>query len=122
MQSPINPISPAINTAAAALTTAQHSGSLGLAVTHLNASTGPVLTTEQLAASLRAGSAAALAASPAASALVRYLFVEVEPRLIAACARQAGAGLQLANQLYEENLRHAMPRVRAWEQAVAHLL
>lgn len=66
MQSPID-------TATTTLPIAHQGGSLGLAVTHLNASTGPLLTTEQLAASLRAGSAAALAGSPAASALVRYL-------------------------------------------------
>lgn len=111
-----------LHSAAATGPGVSQSDSLGLAVTHLGASTGPVLTSAQLAESLRAGSAAALSDAPAACALVRYLFVEVEPCLIAACARQAGANLQLANQLYLENLRHAMPRVRAWEQAVAHLL
>lgn len=115
-------ISTQTHTATAAQVTANEAGSLGLAVAHLNAPTGPVLTTGQLAASLRAGSAAALAESSAASALVRYLFVEVEPRLIVLCARQAGADVQQAHQLYLENLRHGMPAVRAWEQAVAYLL
>lgn len=101
---------------------AGNTDSLGLAVTHLNAPVGAVLHTEQLAGALRAGSVNAIADSPMAAALVSYLFVELDPRLIASCANQAGASVALANVLYEESLRNAMPRVAAWEQAVAHLL
>ena len=93
-----------------------------MAATHLNAPTGPVLSAEQLAEALRAGSVDVIAHWPAAAALVSYLFVEVEPRLITLCANEAGAGLAQANRLYQESLRDGLPRVSAWEQAVAHLL
>ncbi len=96
--------------------------SLGLAVTHLNAPAGPVLAVEQLAAALRAGSVTAITDSPTAAALASYMFVELEPRLIALCAHEAGAGLAHANRLYQESLRDGLARVPAWEQAVAHLL
>jgi len=54
---------------------------LSLAVTHLNASVGPVLTVAQLTAALRAGAVDAIADAPTAAALVTSLFVETEPRL-----------------------------------------
>ena len=95
--------------------------SLGLAVTHLNASTGPVLTAEHLAKILRAGSVDVITDAPAA-ALASYLFVELEPRLIALCAYQAGTGVAQANRLYQDSLRHGMLRVPAWEQSVRYLL
>ena len=95
--------------------------SLGLAVTHLNASAGPVLTAEHLAQILRAGSVDVISDGPAA-ALASYLFVELEPRLIALCAYQAGAGIAHANRLYQDSLRHGMLRVPAWEKSVQYLL
>ena len=98
------------------------SASLGLAVTHLNAPAGSVLSEAQLTRSLRDGSVRGIADSPAAAALVSYLFVEVEPRLIAQCASDAGASLAQADLLYQESLRDGLPRVPAWEQAVVHLL
>lgn len=94
---------------------------LGLAVTHLNASTGPVLTAAQLAHILRAGSVDAIADAPAA-ALASYLFIELEPRLITLCAHEAGADVMHANRLYQESLRHGMQRVPAWEKSVQYLL
>ncbi len=100
---------------------AESADSLGLAVTHLNASTGPVLTVAQLAHILRAGSVDVIADAPAA-ALASYLFVELEPRLIALCAYQAGAGVAQANRLYQDSLRHGMQRVPAWEQSVQYLV
>lgn len=96
--------------------------SLGLAVTHLNVPVGAVLTEGQLSAALRAGSVDAIAASPAAAALVRYLFIELDPRLIALCAYEAGTDVAHANMVYQESLRHAMPRVPAWESAIEYLL
>jgi ABC-type amino acid transport substrate-binding protein len=96
--------------------------SLGLAVTHLNASVGAVLTAEQLAQALRAGSVDALHDEPTAAALVAYLFVELNPRLIALCAFEADTDVAHAHQLYQEGLLHAMPRVAAWENAIQYLL
>ncbi len=93
---------------------------LQLAVCHLNAPVGPQLSMEQLRTALCAGSSANLNAI--ATALVRYLFIELEPRLIVQCAYEAGSDVAHANLLYQENLRHAMPRVPAWEQAIEFLL
>ena len=94
---------------------------LGLAVAHLNAPVGELLTREQLASVLRGGSLNSLEDAPSAVALLSYLFVELEPQLIAACALESGSDLRLANQLYEDIVSRAMPRVAAWERAVAHL-
>ena len=93
-------------------------GMLDLAVTHLNASVGPVLSSTQLAAALRAGRIDTLSESPYAAAAASYLFVEIEPRVIALCALEAGTDLDHANALYESLLRDAMPRVTAWEDYV----
>lgn len=99
-----------------------HSSSLGLAVTHLNAPVGDCLTAAQLADVLRAGTVAPLANAPAAAALLRFLFVELDPRLIVLCAYEAGTDVAHANMIYQENLRHTMPRVPAWEKSIAYLL
>jgi hypothetical protein len=105
-----------------AQTIAEKVGSLDLAVTHLNAPVGACLTVAQLANVLRAGSADVIADSPAATALVRFLFVELDPRLIALCAYEAGSDIAHTHRLYQENLNHTMPRVPAWEQAVEYLI
>ncbi len=102
--------------------TSHHSSSLGLAITHLNAPVGNCLTEAQLADALRAGSVAPLADSPTAAALLRYLFVELEPRLIVLCAYEAGTDVAHANMIYQENLQNAMPRVPAWEKSIEFLL
>ncbi len=86
-------------------------GGLRTAVAHLNASVGPCLTVEQLAAALRAGSVAAISDSPTAAALASHLFSEVEPALIALCAHEAGSDVAHANMLYQESLLSLMPRV-----------
>lgn len=93
---------------------------LEIAVTHLNVPVGDILTVEQLAQALRTGTVAGLEPKPAA--LVSYLFIELEPHVIAMCAAEVGASLRTVNQLYEESLRDHIPRVPAWEQAVAHLI
>lgn len=95
---------------------------LELAVTHLNASVGPILSIAQLAKALREGSIGATADSPTAAALVGYLFIEIDPRLISLCAREAGSDVSHANMLYQETLRHHLPRVAAWEKAMEYLL
>jgi hypothetical protein len=79
-------------------------GMLDLAVTHSNASVGPVLSSAQLAAALHAGRIDTLSESPYAAAAASYLFVEIEPRVIALCAYEAGTDLGHANALYESSL------------------
>jgi hypothetical protein len=84
---------------------------LDIVVGHLNASTGPNLSSLLLATALQAGSLDVLSDSPSAVAAVAYLFVETEPRLIALCAYEAGTDVKEANRLYENLLTHSMPRV-----------
>jgi hypothetical protein len=86
-----------------------------MAVGHLNASTGPVLSPLQLAAALRAGSLEALSDEPLAAASVSYFFVETDLQMILQCVQEAGADLEHANNLYEATLRDSMPRVPHWE-------
>ncbi len=95
-------------------------GGLELAVTHLNAPVGPIVAVEHLAQALRAGSVAGL--DKRTAAIVSYLFVELDPGLIARCAYEAGADLRRANELYKESLADYLPRVPDWENAIAHLL
>ncbi|WP_374013073.1 hypothetical protein [Pseudoxanthomonas koreensis] len=99
----------------------QQSG-LELAVAHLNASVGPVLTTGQLAAALRAGSTRNLPVPPAAAALISSLFAELPPDLILRCTVDAAADVRRVNGLYLEALADALPPVRAWEASVEHFL
>ena len=100
--------------------TLMNNGGLELAVTHLNACVGPVVTVEHLVQALRAGSVAGLDARTAA--VVSYLFVELEPALIARCAREAGSDLRRANELYKESPADNLPRNLCWEEAIAHLV
>jgi hypothetical protein len=100
----------------------QKQESLGLAVAHLNASVGSVLTVEQLAKALRAGTTDVIADAPTAAALVSYLFTELEPKLIVLCAREADSDVRHADMLYREGLAQAMPRVPAWENSIRYLV
>ena len=95
---------------------------LELAVRHLNASVGPVLTARQLAAALHAGSTRNLPMSPAAAALVGSLFAELPPDLILRCTTEAAADVRRVNALYREALADAFPPVQAWEASVEHFL
>lgn len=99
----------------------ERSNNLGLAVTHMNASVGSVLTVEQLTNALRAGSINAID-SPTSAAVVSYLFVELDPRLIVLCAYEAGSDVAHANMIYQESLLNAMPRVHAWEKSIEYIL
>jgi hypothetical protein len=102
-----------------------------MVVTHLNASVGPVLTVEHLAMDLSLGKISALSDGNAqgkdsklvtASALVGSLFIEIDPELIVQCAYEAGSDLMHANMLYEDALRHGMPRAPEWERSIAFLI
>lgn len=94
---------------------------LDLAVTHLNASIGPALNAEQLAAALRSGSCKGASTSTAAAA-ISSLFVELTPNIILQCAAEAGADLHQVNALYLESLADFMPPSSEWEASVEHLL
>ena len=94
---------------------------LDMAVTHLNAPVGPVLTREELISALRLGRLAPIQ-RPEACALVTYLFAELEPSLIVRCVREAGSDLRRAHDLYEDTLRAKAPRSLNWERSVEHLL
>jgi hypothetical protein len=91
-----------------------------LAVTHLNAPVGAIVTVDHLVQALRAGSVEGLDARTAA--VVTYLFLELEAALIAPCVREAGSDLRRANELYKETLVDKLPRNPGWEEAVAHLV
>jgi hypothetical protein len=95
-------------------------GGLELAVTHLNAPVGAVVTVEHLAQALRSGSVAGL--DERVAAVIAYLFVELNPGLIARCAYEAGSDLRRANELYKESLADHLPRVPDWESSIAHLI
>ncbi len=96
--------------------------SLGLAVTHLNASVGDALSIAQLECALQQGSISAVGESSIAAALISQLFIELNPCLIVLCAYEAGVDARSANMLYEEGLRNHMPRVAEWEQSTAFLV
>jgi hypothetical protein len=98
------------------------SNHLSLAVTHMNASVGAVLTTEQLTQVLRTGSIEAIIDSPTAAALVSYLFIELDPQLIVLCAYEAHSDALHANMVYQASLALGMPRVHAWEKSIEYLL
>ncbi len=95
---------------------------LDLAVTHLNAPVGHVLTRSDLSQALRIGSLSPVHHHQVAAALITYMFVEIDPQLIIRCVNELRSGVAQANGLYEETLRARAPRVLAWEKAVQHLL
>ncbi|OWQ90882.1 hypothetical protein CDN99_12030 [Roseateles aquatilis] len=93
----------------------ESSSGLDLAATHLNASVGPVVTAAHIAQALRAGSLQPLVGDPDVEAMVSFLFVEVQPQLIARCATEAGVNLLQAHALYIDTLEKLAPRAPAWE-------
>lgn len=94
---------------------------LDLAVTHLNAPVGRVLTKVELAQALKAGRLSAIHRQESL-ALVSYMFVELDPQLILRCVQHLRSGLVKANELYEDTLNSNAPRALNWERSVAHLL
>ena len=93
---------------------------LSLAVTHLNAPYGSVVCTGDLMESLSHGQLRA--SSIKAAAILSYLFVEVEPRLVMRCAMESGASFPMANQLYMETVKGGAPRSAPWESSIKNLL
>ncbi len=91
-----------------------------MAVTHLNAPYGSIVCPGDLIDSLRQGELRA--ASPKAAAVLSYLFVEVEPRLVMKCAVESGSTLMMANRLYLCTIQEGAPRSAPWESSVKDLL
>jgi hypothetical protein len=94
--------------------------SLQLIVGHLNTSVGNQLTEEQLASALKLGKLSEKKGD--GSALLSYLFLETEPRLIALCVLETNSTIERANALYLDTLTHHAPRSPAWELSIGHLL
>lgn len=90
--------------------------SVALITSHLNAPYGGGLDHDDLVKSLCFGRLAGK--TEQANAVLGYLFVETEPRLIATCALEVGSSLPSANQLYLDTLAHHAPRCPHWEHAV----
>jgi len=78
------------------------------------------LTEADLVQSLCVGKLAAT--TEQANAILSYLFIETDPRLIVSCAIEAGSNVSQANRLYLSTLEHASPRSPMWESAVRELL
>jgi hypothetical protein len=93
---------------------------LEMAACHLNVPVGKLVTPEDIAAVLRAGSLATV--SEPASSIVAYIFVECSPKTILACVFEAGSSLQSAQRLYEETLSVGIPPAADWEAFIRDLL
>ena len=93
---------------------------LSMAVTHLNAPYGAIVCASDLIESLSQGELRA--ASAKAAAILSYLFVEVEPRLVMQCAMESGSSLPMANQLYSNTIKGGAPRSALWESSIKDLL
>jgi len=94
--------------------------SAALITSHRNAPFGGHLRETDLAQSLRAGKFAAQ--TDQANAILSYLFVETEPRLIISCALEVGSDIATANRLYLKTLKHASPRSPMRESAIKDIL
>lgn len=94
--------------------------SAALITSHLNAPFGGHLREADLAQSLRAGELAAQ--TDQANAILSYLFIETEPRLIASCALEVGSDVATANRLYLITLDHASPGSPTRESAIKDIL
>ena len=97
-----------------------HQHGISMAVTHLNAPYGAIVSPGDLIESLSQGELRA--ASPKAAAILSYLFVEVEPRLVMQCAMESGSSRPLANQLYSDTIKGGAPRSALWESSIKALL
>lgn len=87
-----------------------------MAVTHLNAPYGAIVCASDLIESLSHGELRANSAK--AAAILSYLFVEVEPRLVMQCAMESGSSLSLANKLYSDTIKSGAPRSASWESSI----
>ncbi|TAL86964.1 MAG: hypothetical protein EPN69_11825 [Rhodanobacter sp.] len=95
---------------------------LHLAVGHLNVPVGDILTAGQLALAMQQGSLESLAESPSAAALVSSLFIDLPPGMILQAGAEAKADIKQLDKLYAATLAASMPRARAWEKTIEHML
>lgn len=94
---------------------------LDVAVTHLNAPYGPVVTVDHFVAALRAGSYQLDEIPYSSGAIIASAFNECSANLMLQCIREAGASIESANRLYQETLADYMPPSPEWEEAVRTL-
>jgi hypothetical protein len=94
---------------------------LNVAVGQLNASVGNVVSADQLASALRAGSVHHLS-STLVGALINSIFAELPPDLILRSAAEAGADVHAVDRLYRATLADALPPSPRWERAVEPFL
>lgn len=94
---------------------------IDLAVTHLNAPYGRIVSRVDLSRALQDGTLSAVDSESSANVLT-YMFVELEPQLIIRCVNELRSGLTQANWLYQETLKSKAPPSPAWEKAIQHLL
>ena len=95
---------------------------LMVAVGHMNASVGPLLTPEQMEAALHAGTVDGISEKPIVGALILSIFVECSPALILRCAMETHASLKSVARLYRESLERGGFPSLAWERSTGHLL
>ena len=93
---------------------------VALISSHLNAPFGAVLMESDVLESLRNGRLSGR--TEQANAVLGGMFVEVEPRLIARCAREAKVTISQANCLYLDTVAHAFPKCPQWESSVEFLV
>lgn len=98
----------------------QRQSNLMLAIGHLNASVGPVIHADELAAALRSGTTRP--APVPVAALIHSLFNELSPDLVMQCAAEARADVRQVNNLYREALADSFPRAPRWENSVRPFL
>lgn len=91
-----------------------NANNLNVVVAHLNAPHGVVVGLEQLACVLRTGSVDVLSPKDKAVPIISALFLKVDPLLILASAKEAGADVNNVHALYLEGLAPGMTVVPAW--------
>ncbi len=87
---------------------------------HLNAPFGPILMQSDVLDSLTNGCLSGK--TEMANAILGSLFAEIDPRLIAECALEAGTTIKQAHLLYLDTLTQSFPPCPQWEAAVEHLV
>jgi len=76
------------------------------------------VTAADIARALRNGSAEHLKSNSGGRAALLSMFIEAEPSLIIACAREADADWRSADALYRQALADGLPRVPRWESVI----
>lgn len=88
---------------------------LSMIATHLNVSSAVKIAPEQIAKAFKT------AKIEASSPLVYSLFTEADGSTLVMAAKESGATIEQANNLYKSTIAAGAPKSLAWEQAIAHL-